>query len=85
VDVDAIEMGWAMSIHKAQGSEYDTVVVVVHESHGIMLNREVLYTGATRAKKKLYVVGTEACISRCVHHKCKLRNTGLCHMLVTHK
>lgn len=68
VDKDVIEMGWTCTVHKQQGSEYDTVIMVLHDSHSIMLNREVFYTGITRAKKKLYIVGTEQCIARCVRH-----------------
>ena len=64
---DAIDVGYCMSIHKSQGSEYENVLVVLNQNHGIMLNRQVLYTGITRAKKQLYIIGSQACISQCVN------------------
>ena len=64
---DAVDVGYCMSVHKSQGSEYDTVIIVLNQSHGIMLNRQVLYTGITRAKKQLYIIGTLCNISQSVH------------------
>lgn len=48
---------YAISIHKSQGSEFDTVIVPLVKSYGKMLYRKLIYTGVTRAKKKLYLVG----------------------------
>jgi RecD/TraA family predicted helicase len=73
VDKDVIEMGFSISCHKSQGSEYDCVILVLHESHSIMLNREVFYTAMTRSKKKLYIIGTDACIEKCIQNKCPVR------------
>lgn len=82
VEKDAIEMGYAATVHKQQGSEYDTIVLVLHESHSIMLNREVLYTGVTRAKKRLYILGTESCIERALKYHCPKRHNRLTRLLV---
>ena len=49
--------GYAISIHKAQGSEFKTVVIPVVREYNKMLYRKLYYTGVTRAKKELYIVG----------------------------
>lgn len=49
--------GYAISIHKAQGSEFKTVVIPVVKEYNKMLYRKLYYTGVTRAKKELYIVG----------------------------
>ncbi len=56
--LDAIEHAWAMSIHKSQGSEYPAVVVALHNSHFVMLRRNLLYTAITRARKFCCVVSS---------------------------
>ena len=66
VEKSNIEMGHGITIHKSQGSEFDIIIIVVHKSHGMMLNREVFYTGCTRAKKKLYILGDMESIQKCV-------------------
>ena len=49
--------GYAISIHKAQGSEFDMVIMPITNSFKRMLNNKLIYTGVTRAKKSLVVVG----------------------------
>lgn len=77
VDRQNIEMGYAFTTHKSQGSEYDYVILVLHDSHGIMLNREVFYTSVTRAKKRLFLIGTEECIKKSIARRCPPRNSLL--------
>lgn len=48
--------GYAITVHKAQGSEYDKVFLLLHQSHNTMLSRELLYTACTRAAKHLYII-----------------------------
>jgi exodeoxyribonuclease V alpha subunit len=55
--LDDVELAYAISIHKSQGSEYPAVVVAMHRSHRIMLRRNLLYTAITRARKFCCVVG----------------------------
>jgi exodeoxyribonuclease V alpha subunit len=57
-DLPLLDLAYAVTVHKSQGSEYAAVVLVLHPSHGIMLRRNLFYTGVTRAKKFLCVVGT---------------------------
>lgn len=55
-DVNALLGGYAITIHKAQGSEWNKVFLVLHSSHAVALKRELLYTGITRAKKELHII-----------------------------
>jgi ATP-dependent exoDNAse (exonuclease V) alpha subunit len=48
--------GYAITVHKAQGSEWRRVFLVLHKSHAVALNRELLYTAVTRAREQLYVI-----------------------------
>jgi len=56
----------AMTIHKSQGSQFETVVVVIPEQSSPLLTRELLYTGVTRARARVVVVGSEASIRAAV-------------------
>lgn len=56
-DFNKIKHGFITSIHKSQGNEFEIVVMVVSHSYGRMLYRKLLYTGVTRAKRKLFLVG----------------------------
>lgn len=51
-----LEPAWAMTIHKSQGSEYDTVVLVLGPQHTYMLDRALVYTALTRAKKRCFII-----------------------------
>ena len=50
-------LAYAISIHKSQGSEFDTVLIPFTLDYGKMLYRKLIYTGVTRCKKKLILVG----------------------------
>ena len=67
---------WAMSVHKAQGSEFDTVVVVLPDSDVRVLSRELLYTAVTRAKKRVIVVGSDETIRLAIGRTAR-RGSGL--------
>jgi exodeoxyribonuclease V alpha subunit len=59
-DFDSLKdtsLAYALSVHKAQGSEAKAVVFVVSSEAKFMLNRELIYTAITRAKEKLYIIG----------------------------
>lgn len=55
-DVNLLLLGYVLTIHKAQGSEWEKIFLLLHNSHANMLQRELLYTGVTRAKKQLTIV-----------------------------
>jgi len=58
-DMDELALAYAVTIHKAQGSEYPCVVVPIHTQHYAMLARNLLYTAITRGKRLVVLVGTE--------------------------
>ncbi len=60
--LDELELAYALTVHKAQGSEYPVVVLVHHTSQYVMLQRNLLYTGLTRAQKKCVFVGNRQAI-----------------------
>ena len=68
--LDAVETVWAMTVHKSQGSEYEHVLMVLPDRDAPVLTRELLYTGVTRAKKRLtwwvpnHAVLTDAVVRR---------------------
>lgn len=55
-EVNAMMLGYALTVHKAQGSEWRRVFFLTHHSHSQMLSRELLYTAVTRAREELYVI-----------------------------
>ena len=57
-DLDELVLAYAISIHKSQGGEYPCVIIPVVTQHYIMLQRNLLYTGVTRGKKTVVLVGT---------------------------
>lgn len=65
-ELDELLHAYATTIHKAQGSEYQVVVMPVLMSHYIMLQRNLIYTGITRAKKILVMVGTKKALAYAV-------------------
>ena len=68
-DIGALELAYAITIHKSQGSEYPSVITVIDDSSYIMNNSEVLYTGITRAKKHCTLLGTNSAIRHCITQK----------------
>ncbi|HAA55626.1 MAG TPA: ATP-dependent RecD-like DNA helicase [Myxococcales bacterium] len=56
-DIDELTLAYAISVHKSQGSEYPAVVIPVHSQHFVMLQRNLLYTGMTRGKRLVVLVG----------------------------
>lgn len=85
-ELDEIVHAYATTIHKAQGSEYPIVVMPVLMSHFVMLQRNLIYTGITRAKKVLVIVGTKKALAYAVRNvtvtkrntylKMRLRESG---------
>ena len=71
------ELAYAMTVHKSQGSEFENVMVVLpdDENHPL-LNRQIVYTGITRAKKRAVIVGTEKALTAALERKIE-RDTGI--------
>jgi len=62
-ELDEITLSYSATVHKAQGSEYPCVVMPIHTTHFPMLQRNLLYTAITRAKKLFVMVGTKKAIA----------------------
>ena len=67
-ELDELVLAYATTIHKSQGSEYPIVVMPIMMTHYVMLQRNLIYTGITRAKKILVLVGTKKALSYAVRH-----------------
>ena len=65
-DRNSIQLAYAATVHKSQGREYDTVILVLLPTQNIMLKRNLLYTGVTRARKKTILISTDDAIARAV-------------------
>ncbi len=73
---------YAITVHKSQGSEYPAVVMVASTQHFIMLQRNLFYTGLTRARKTMVFIGSKKAISLAVkNNRPKMRNTVLAALL----
>ena len=77
-ELDELTLAYATTIHKAQGSEYPVVVIPLLMTHYVMLQRNLIYTGITRAKKICIIVGTTKALAFSIHNMVVLkRNTKL--------
>jgi exodeoxyribonuclease V alpha subunit len=65
-ETDELQLAYAMSVHKSQGSEYPIVLLALVPSHSIMLQRNLLYTAVTRARERVLIVGSKAALQRAV-------------------
>jgi len=64
-----LQLAYALTIHKAQGSEFPCAIVVVHKAHSFMHHRNLLYTGVTRARKTAVVIGDRWGIQNCARKR----------------
>lgn len=82
--LDNLDLAYAISIHKSQGSEYPAVVVALHRSHFVLLRRNLLYTALTRAKRFACIVGSPTAVRIAVGRLGEDRRyTGLGSLLAT--
>lgn len=66
-DLSELTLSYASTIHKAQGSEYDTVIIPLLMAHRILLTRNLLYTAVTRAKRRVLLVGQKKALYTAIH------------------
>jgi exodeoxyribonuclease V alpha subunit len=65
-DLNEITLAWSITIHKSQGSEYPVVLLPIYMAHYVMLSRNLIYTGLTRAKKLAIVIGSHQAINMAI-------------------
>ena len=75
-ELDEIELAYSFTIHKSQGKGYDNVIIIIDASMKIMLNKKILYTAITRAKKRCIIIGSNEALELCKQEMTE-RITGL--------
>ncbi len=82
-ELDELTLAYATTIHKSQGSEYPAIIVPLVVQHRMLLQRNLLYTAITRAKRFCVLVGQPYALEMAVHNdRVALRNTGLAERLL---
>ena len=80
-----VALAYAITIHKSQGGEYDEVVIIVTNSSINMINRNLLYTAITRAKRKVTIITQNGLLEKAITTKAKERHSSLknkiCHVI----
>lgn len=83
-ELDQLELAYAITIHKSQGSEFDVVIIVIPQAAPMLLTRNLLYTAITRAKKLLVVLGEQNLVEFMIQNiDSRKRNTGLKHQITS--
>ncbi len=78
-----IELAYAITVHKSQGSEFDAVIMPVISVNSRLCYRNLLYTAVTRAKKLMILVGTTGCLNSMIeNNKTQLRYSSLKHFML---
>lgn len=81
-ELDELMLAYAVSVHKYQGSECPCVIIPIHISHFKLLFRNLLYTGLTRGKKLVFLLGTKKALAIAINtDNAQKRYTGLCQTL----
>ena len=77
-ELDEVSLAYAVTIHRAQGSEFPAVVIPVAMQHYMLLQRNLIYTGITRAKRLLVVVGQKKALGLAIRNdQSRKRYSGL--------
>jgi exodeoxyribonuclease V alpha subunit len=81
-----LDLAYAITIHKSQGSEFEAVIIPVLTQHFKMLFRNLIYTGLTRARKFAVLVGTRKALAMAVKNQdTSLRQTALQELLASNR
>ena len=84
--LEELELAYAITIHKSQGSEFPAVIIPLIDAPNQLLNRNLIYTAVTRAKSFLVIVGSQDILFGMISKEgTNLRNTGLCHFIKQRK
>jgi exodeoxyribonuclease V alpha subunit len=68
-ELDELALAYAISVHKSQGSQYPAVVMPMHQTHYLMLRRNLLYTAITRAERVCVLIGTRSALQQAVRNE----------------
>lgn len=68
-DLDQLNLAYAISVHKAQGTEYQRVILPLSSEYSFMYQRNLIYTALSRAKKEVYLVGSEKVLVKAIHRQ----------------
>ena len=80
--LDDLELAYAITVHKSQGSEYPIVIIPMYGAPEMLLTRNLFYTAVTRAQRMVILVGRRDIVQTMVENKRQmLRYTGLCRRL----
>jgi len=83
-ELDELALAYAVSVHKSQGSEYPSVLLPILPQHYMLLQRTLLYTAVTRAKRLLVVIGSKKAIGMALrNHRTANRHSLLAHRLAS--
>ena len=81
-ELDELILAYAVSVHKSQGSEYPAVIIPLHTQHYVLLQRNLLYTGITRGRRLVVLVGSRKAVAIAVrNNKVQARYTRLAERL----
>ena len=82
-DLEHLDLAYAMTVHKSQGSEYESVIINLQSAHYIMLKRPLIYTAITRAKNRVMIVGERKAVCMAINTvDAERRNTMLARRIV---
>ena len=83
--LDDLELAYAITVHKSQGSEYPVVIIPMYSCPPMLMTRNLLYTAVTRAKRMVILVGRAEIVGKMVENNSEiLRYTTLCRRLADH-
>ena len=77
VSHENIDLAYAITIHKSQGSEYKKVYLFIGSNHSNFVDKKILYTAVSRAKQKLFIISTPSILKKCLLKKTQLRKTSI--------
>lgn len=81
-EINNLDLAYALTVHKSQGSEWNTVILLVLDAHGQTLKRRLLYTAVTRAKVRLILIGQSRAVCKAIlNNRDNSRNTTLARFL----
>ena len=76
-DLEDMQLAYAITIHKSQGAEYPTVIILISNKCGRLINRNTLYTAVTRAKKEVNIITIDDALEKAILTKAEERLSGL--------